>query len=71
MNLFYKLGTLTGILFAIVTVLGIVFGPFIVVWAWNALFGSAVEIPYTFQTWLAVIILGSFLKAPLRARLVK
>ena len=67
MSLFSKLGTTAGTLFVGFTVLGIVFGPWVVIWAWNALFGSAVEIPYTFQTWLAVIVLGGFL----RARLVR
>jgi len=67
MSLYSKLGTTAGTLFVVFTVLGIVFGPWVVIWAWNALFGSAVEIPYTFQTWLAVIVLGGFF----RARLVK
>jgi hypothetical protein len=39
----------------------IILGPFIVIWAWNTLFGAAFLIEYTFWTWVAVIILGAFI----------
>jgi hypothetical protein len=41
----------------------IILGPFFTVWAWNTLFGTLHAIPYTFETWCAVIILGVFIKA--------
>lgn len=38
----------------------IIIMPWTVVWATNTLF-PALAIPYTFQTWLATIIIGGFL----------
>ena len=38
-------------------------GPFLVLWSWNILFGSALLIPYNFETWCAVVLLGAFLRA--------
>jgi hypothetical protein len=37
----------------------IVFGPFATMWALNTIF-PALEIPYNFDTWCAVIILKGF-----------
>ncbi len=37
-------------------------GPLLVIWAVNTLF-PALAIAYTFWTWLAVLILGTFLRA--------
>lgn len=37
-------------------------GPLVTIWALNALF-PALAIPYTFSTWLAVIIVGAVLRA--------
>jgi hypothetical protein len=39
----------------------VILGPFIVIWAFNTLFGSMHMIDYTFWTWLSVIILGAFI----------
>lgn len=39
----------------------VILGPFIVIWAWNTLFGSLHAVDYTFWTWLAVIIMGAFI----------
>ncbi len=39
----------------------IVVGPVLMIWALNTLF--ALAIPYTIWTWLAVLILGSAIKA--------
>jgi hypothetical protein len=39
----------------------VVLGPFIVIWAFNTLFGSVHTIDYTFWTWLSVIVLGAFI----------
>jgi hypothetical protein len=38
-------------------------GPFLVIWSWNALFGAALLIPYTLETWAAVVLLGAFFRA--------
>lgn len=46
---------------ALVIVL-IVAGPFLTIWALNTLF-PVLAIEYTFWTWLAVIILGAFMRA--------
>jgi hypothetical protein len=43
-------------------ILLIALGPLVTIWAWNTLF-PAVTIDYTFWTWLAVVILGTFFKA--------
>jgi hypothetical protein len=37
-------------------------GPFIVIWSVNILFPTA-AIPYTWETWLATILLGAFFRA--------
>jgi hypothetical protein len=47
-------------LVALLTAL-VILGPFIVIWAFNTLFGSLHMIDYTFWTWLAVIVLGAFI----------
>lgn len=59
MNTLGKLGALGFVLLLIVAV---VLGPWIVIWAWNILFGAVYAIPYTFWTWLAVLILGTFIR---------
>ena len=46
---------------AVMIIALVVLGPFIVIWAWNTLFGQAFLVDYTFWTWLAVIILGAFI----------
>ena len=38
-------------------------GPFLVIWSWNTLFGAALLISYTLETWAAVVLLGAFLRA--------
>ena len=45
-----------------IVVLAVVFGPICTIWAANTLF-PLLAIPYTFETWLAVILLGMFLRA--------
>jgi hypothetical protein len=42
-------------------ILLVVFGPFFTIWSINTLF-PVLAIPYTFETWCAVILLGLFLK---------
>ena len=46
---------------ALVIVL-IIAGPFLTIWSLNTLF-PVLAIEYTFWTWLAVIILGAFMRA--------
>ena len=41
----------------------LVIGPFLIIWSWNVLFGTALTIAYTFDTWCAVVLLGAFLRA--------
>jgi hypothetical protein len=54
---------LIGYLLAIgVVVLIIAIGPLATIWSANTLFPS-LAIPYSLETWLAVIILGAFFKA--------
>lgn len=55
-----KLGMLLGMIAFIIVVVAI--GPLATIWAINALFPS-VAIPYAIETWLAVVILGAFLRA--------
>ena len=37
-------------------------GPLLTIWAANTLF-PALAIPYTIETWVAVILLGAFIRA--------
>ena len=46
----------------VVIVLILLFGPLFTVWALNTLF-PALDIPYTFYTWLAVLVLGAAVRA--------
>ena len=45
-----------------IVILLIVVGPLLVIWAANTLF-PVLAISYTIETWAAVIILGSFIRA--------
>lgn len=44
----------------------VIAGPLFVIWAWNTLFGSVFAVPYTFWTWLAVLIIGTFIRGDVR-----
>lgn len=55
------LGKLSAVAFVLLLIVGVIFGPWIVIWAWNTLFGTVHLIDYTFWTWLAVLIMGVFL----------
>ena len=46
-----------GFLIIILFILSIVFGPLAIVWALNTLF-PVLAIPYTFWTWLSIVILN-------------
>jgi hypothetical protein len=54
------LGTMLLAGFLVVALL--IAGPFIVIWSANTLF-PALAIAYTWQTWLATILLGAFFRA--------
>jgi len=57
------MGKLSTILFAIIVlVVVIAIGPIVTIWAVNTLFPT-VAIPYTIETWVAVVILGAFFRA--------
>lgn len=57
------MGKLSTIILAIVFLIVLVaIGPIATIWAVNALFPS-VAIPYTLETWFAVVILGAFFRA--------
>lgn len=53
---------ITGLFLIVLIVLLIIVGPLATIWALNTLF-PALAIPYDFFTWLAVIVLGSALRA--------
>lgn len=57
MNLFNSFGLITGLV--ILIALAVVF-PFLFIWAVNTLF--AFTIPYTLETWSAVVLLQIFFK---------
>ena len=51
--------TTAGLIFWLcIAVALVIFGPLITIWAVNTLFG--LTIPWTFDTWLATLILGAF-----------
>lgn len=55
------------VLIAILLILVIVFAPFLSIWALNTLF-PVLAIPYTFETWAAVILLKGFLTVQVNKR---
>lgn len=57
------LGLIVGIIMLIVVV---AIGPLLAIWAWNTLFGFAHVIPYTLDTWVAVVIVGVFLRSNIK-----
>ena len=61
--MFKNLGILAVVLLAIALV---VVGPFLVIWAWNTLFGTVFTIGYTLWTWLAVLIIGVFIRSDVK-----
>jgi hypothetical protein len=55
--------TMTKIILAIAFLIFlVVIGPIITIWALNILFPS-LAIPFTWETWLAVVIIGGVLKS--------
>jgi hypothetical protein len=48
-------------LVALAAIVFIFISPFFVLWAMNTLF-PALAIPYTFETWCAIVLIGVFLR---------
>lgn len=57
-----------GLILFIVAV--IVFGPFATIWSVNTLFPS-LAIQYSFDTWLAVVLLGMFIRSDNTVKVTK
>lgn len=56
-----------GIIAIVLLIVGFVLlGPLAVIWAWNTLFGAVYPIAYTFWTWLAVMIIGVFIRSDVK-----
>ena len=53
---------------AILLILLIIVGPFIVIWAWNTLFGAYAVVEYSLETWFAVIILLGAMKTTVTSK---
>ena len=64
--MFKSLGYVGVVIFIIGLIALFVLGPWIVIWAWNTLFGVSYLIPYTFNTWLAVLIFGMFIRSDIK-----
>jgi len=48
----------------VIAIVLIVIGPWIVIWAWNILFGAHVAVGYSIETWFAVMILLTAINSP-------
>ncbi len=48
----------------VVAIVLIVIGPWIVIWAWNTLFGAHVAVAYSIETWFAVMVLLGAIHSP-------
>ena len=51
----------------VLVVLLLVVGPLLTIWAANTLF-PALAIPYSMETWFAVVVLGAFFRANVTVR---
>jgi len=56
----YTTNTVLAVIVLIVA--AIIFGPLLAIWAINTLFPVA-NIPYSFDTWAAIVLLGAFTRA--------
>jgi hypothetical protein len=52
----------------VVAIVLIVIGPWIVIWAWNTLFGAHVAVAYSIETWFAVMVLLGAIHSPVSVR---
>ena len=64
--MFKTLGTLGAVAFILLLLSLVILGPWVVIWAWNTLFGAVYAIGYTFWTWLAVLIIGVFIRSDVK-----
>lgn len=54
---------MTKIILIIAVIIGfVILGPILTIWALNTLF-PVLAIPYTLETWAAVVLVGAFLRA--------
>ena len=51
-------------LLVVIAILLIIIGPWIVIWAWNTLFGAYVVVGYSIETWFAVMVLIGAIHSP-------
>jgi hypothetical protein len=58
--------TFVVLLVAALLIVLVVAGPVLVIWSWNTLFGSLYAVPYTVWTWLAVLIIGVFIRGDVK-----
>ena len=56
-----------GILLVLLFVLVLIFGPLALIWALNTLF-PVLLIPYTFETWLAAVVVFNIFFVPSKTR---
>jgi hypothetical protein len=56
---------LTILMAAAVIIVLFLIGPLAVIWSWNTLFGAAYLVPYSINTWFAVLIIGIFIRGEL------
>lgn len=49
------------LLIVVVAILMVIFGPLATIWSLNTLF-PVLAIPYTFDTWLAIVVVASLFK---------
>jgi hypothetical protein len=45
----------------------VILGPFVTIWAANTLFPS-LNIGYTWQTWVAVLVIGAFIRTEVKIK---
>jgi hypothetical protein len=58
---------LFGVVIVLATIAVLIVGPLLVIWALNQLF-PVLALPYTIWNWLAVVILGTFVRAKVSIR---
>jgi len=58
---------LFGVVVVLATIALLIVGPLLVIWALNQLF-PVLALPYTIWNWLAVVILGTFVRAKVSIR---
>jgi len=66
--MFKTLGVGAAVGVVLLLIVLVVLGPWVVIWAWNTLFGPVYTIPYTFWTWLAVLIIGTFIRSDVKVK---